>query len=164
MTVAVLVVLTLVAQRMLGAPGMPSWLTGLLLPMAWVVAPRIRTPLSGFPMAALALGLGWDVLLEPVIGTGGIAWSAAALAVGVAAAVVADRSPAAWFGLGALGGVVMLGMRSLAQLPLGLATPLGAVVLIRSALLTGAWVGLVGWILALDLPARWSRHRARRLH
>ncbi len=164
MTIATLVVLTLVAQRVLGAPGMPPWLTGLLLPMVWVVAPRIRTPLSGFPVAALALGLGWDLLLEQVIGPGGIAWSAAALAVGAAAAVVADRSPVAWFGLGALGALVMLGMRSFALLLLGLTPPLNALILVRSALLTGAWVGLVGWILTLDLPARWRRHRARRLH
>ena len=163
MIVALLVAATLVVQRVLGAPGAPPWTAGMLLPMVWLVAPRIRNPLPGVPLAAIALGIGWDLLLEPVIGVGGIAWSAAALAIAGVAALVADRSPFAWFGFGALGAVVMVAVRDLALLPLGLASRLDLVDVFRSALLTGAWVGLVGWVLALDLPARWRRYRVRRL-
>lgn len=156
-------VAALAAQRLLGLPPLPAWSAGLLVPMVLVVAPAARDSRGGGPWAALLLGLGWDVVVSPVIGPGGIAWSVAALAVGAAARVVADRSPGAWFGFGALGAVAVVAAEWLALWPLGLAPALGTGRILTVALLTGGWCGAVGWIGSLDLPARWRRWRSRRL-
>ncbi len=48
-------------------------------------------------------------------------------------------------------------------IPLGLDTELTGRYLLLSIVLTSLWCGLVGWIIALDLPTRWITHRARRL-
>lgn len=164
MVIALLVVLTMAVQVALTAPGSPVWAAEVLLPMVWIVGPAMRLHSPRWSYLALALGLGWDLVLgEVVIGPGGIAWSAAALATFSAAGIVADRSPRAWFGLGAAGALVFLSVRYLALLPLGLATPIPWSTLVRSPLLTGAWCGLVGVVLALDLPARYRQRRARKL-
>ncbi len=163
MTRVLLMVAALAGQRLLQLPGTPGWFTALMLPMVLVVAPRLRRPVAGFPWEAIALGLAWDITLEPVIGPGGIAWSVAALAVAGLARVVADRSPAAWFLAGAAGAVVVVVVRFVAELPLGLASTPGPFVVLAAAFATGAWCGAVGAIGALGLPERWRRWRARRL-
>jgi hypothetical protein len=154
--------LALVAQRLLGLPPLPPWSSALLIPMVLVVAPAARGH-GVAPIAGLALGLGWDVVMGPVIGPGGIAWSAGALAVGGVAAVVANRSAAAWAAFGALGAAVVLTVQWLALRPLGLAPALGPGRLVVTAVLTGAWCWLVAWIESLDLAGRWIRWRSRRL-
>jgi hypothetical protein len=164
MVVALLVVLTLAAQVALTTPGSPAWGTEILLPMVWIVGPAMRLHGPRWTYLALALGVGWDLVLrEVVIGPGGIAWSATALVAFATAGIVADRSPRAWFALGAGGSLVFLSVRYLTLLPLGLATPVPWPTLVRSPLLTGAWCALVGLLLALDLPARYRRWRARKL-
>jgi hypothetical protein len=158
-----LIAATLLAQCVLGLPGIPYWAAELIVPVVWVVAPCLLHHDQGWPYQALGIGLAWDILLEPIIGPGGIAWSAAALVCSGLAIVVADRSPRAWIAFGAIAAAAILVVRQLALLPLGQAEPLQWLSLLRSMLLTGAWCGLVNWVILLDLPRRWRQHRARRL-
>jgi hypothetical protein len=153
----------LAVQAALGWPTWPAFLAAVLLPMVFIVGPPLLIEERRWPHSAIALGLAWDLVLEPVVGPGAIAWSAAAVVVGVLIPLVADRSPRAWFAFGGIGALVMIVMRHLALLPLGLATELGWRYVALSVALTGAWCGLVGWVIALDLPSRWRAHRARKL-
>ena len=157
------VVLTLLVQRMLGMPGLPVWTSDVLVPVVWLVALALRRSERAWPTEALLIGLGWDLLFEPVIGPGAIAWSAAGLALQGLAAVVADRSPKAWAGFGAVGAALILAVHRLALLPLGLSAAIDPLELVRTALLSGAWCGAVGMVLALDPPKLWRTYRARRL-
>lgn len=158
-----LVVSTLVVQRVLGMPGFPPWCGEVVLPMVFLVAPALRSSEGHRIWWALGLGLAWDVTLEPVVGPGGISWTAAAVALHGMASFLADRTPRAWLVCGGVATVVLLIMRELALSPLGLGTPLVWVTLLRSAALTGLWCGAVGGVMALDLPSRWRRYHARRL-
>ena len=105
--------------------------------MVWIVGPAMRQGNARWTYLGLGVGLGWDLVVqEVVIGPGGIAWSAAALMAFTAAGIVADRSPRAWFALGALGSLVVMSVRYVALLPLGLATPIPWLTLVRSPLTT----------------------------
>jgi hypothetical protein len=157
------VVLTLLVQRMLGMPGLPVWAGDLLVPVVWLVALALRRSERAWPTEALLIGLAWDLLFEPVVGPGAIAWSAAALALDSLAAVAADRSPRAWAGFGAVGAVLILVVHRLALLPLGFGGSINPAELVRTAVLSGAWCGAVGMVLALDPPKLWRAYRARRL-
>ncbi len=157
------VVLTLLVQRMLGMPGMPPWTTEVLLPVVWIVAAALLQKERGWPYEALLLGLAWDVLFEPVIGPGGIAWSAACLALYALAGVVADRSPKAWAGFGLVGAAAVILVQMAATVPLGLPLSLSLGHWLRSVVFTGLWCGLVGAVLVLDLPGQWRSYRARTL-
>jgi len=75
----------------------------------------------------------------------------------------ADRSPRAWFVFGALGAGLMIVVRHLCLIPLGLATDLTLRYILTSVVLTSCWCGLVGCVIALDLPTRWIARRARKL-
>jgi hypothetical protein len=162
--IVVLVAITLLIQRMFGVPGAPAWLACLQLTTVWVVAPAMRRHDPRWVFAAIPLGLAWDVALDqPVIGPGGVAWSAAALVVVSLAGVIADRTPKAWFASGAIAAVTAATVVELARWPLGLASPPTAQFLITSAVLSAAWCGLVGWILTVDFSARWRRYQSRRL-
>lgn len=161
--IVLLSILTLVVQRILGMPGLPSWPPEILLPAVWIVAPPLLHHERGWPYHALFLGLGWDLLLEPVVGPGGIAWTAAALSMYALAGLVADRSAKAWVGFGAVCAAVVIVVRHLALFPLGLAAPLSLQHAVRSILLTALWCGFVGVVVSLDLPARWRRYKTRRL-
>ena len=164
MKLALAVAATLAVQRLLGVPGLPSWLSLPFLPMVWLVAlPMLHRRFSPL-LLGLLTGLGWDLVLEPVVGLGGIAWSGAALVVVWVAGRVADRSPRAWGALGALGALTVTGLRLLAALPLGIATVPSPRVLAIAILGTGAWCALAGWLVHADLPARVRRLRTRRLH
>jgi len=160
---AILLAITLVAQVALGLPESPAWLAAILLPMVFVVGPPLLMAERRWPHFALLLGLAWDLVLEPVVGPGAIAWSASAVAVGFVVPLVADRSPRAWVAFGALGTGLMIVVRHLALMPLGLAAELTGSYVLLSVVLTSLWCGLVGWIIALDLPTRWITHRARKL-
>jgi len=163
MKTAALVLLALFAQRLLGIPGLPSWSSEVLLPMALVVAMSLKRRERRWPYEALLLGLGWDAVLEPVVGPGGIAWSAAALCLSAASRLVADRSPRAWVGFGAVGTVVVLVVQRLALLPLGLGTSWNLPSMIRTVLFTALWCGVVGAISTLHLQKHWHAYRARKL-
>jgi hypothetical protein len=163
MKTVVLVVLSLVVQAALGWPDAPVWLSAVLVPMVFVVGPPLLLEERRWPHFALALGLAWDLALEPVVGPGAIAWSAAAVTVGFVVPLVADRSPRAWFAFGALGASMMIVVRHLALWPLGLSSGWSWRYLLISVVLTSLWCGLVGSVLALDLPARWRSHRLRKL-
>ncbi len=163
MTFVALAVVTLVLQRLLGIPGVPPWCGEAVVPMVLLVGSTLSHSEQRTVWGALLLGLAWDVTLEPVVGPGGISWTASALALQGLAAVLADRSPRAWVAGGVVGVVVLVVARELALLPLGLGSWSGWLAVARGALLTGLWCGAVGCVLALDLPARWKRHRARRL-
>lgn len=156
-------VLTLLMQRLLGMPGLPSWTAEVILPVVWIVAAAMVRKEPGWPYEALILGLAWDLLLEPVVGPGGIAWSAACLALYALAGVVADRSPRAWAGFGLVGTAILTLVHQAALIPLGMPMSLTFGHWLRSVLFTAAWCGLVGSILALDLPSRWRAYRSRRL-
>lgn len=161
--IAVLVAVTLVFQRVLGMPGMPAWFGHLILPMIWIVAASLVRKERHWPYEALLLGLAWDLLFGPVIGPGGIAWTAACLSLYGLASVVADRSPRAWAAFGAVGAVVVILVQRLAVMPLGLASFLTLSQLAWSALLTGLWCGFVGTVLALDLGKYWRAYQIRKL-
>jgi len=163
MKATLLIALTLVAQVALGWPGSPTWLAAIILPMVFVVGAPLLLTERRWPHFALALGLAWDLVLEPVVGPGAIAWSASAVALSFVVPLVADRSPRAWLAFGALGTGLMIVVRHLALIPLGLSTELTWHYFLLSVVLTSLWCGLVGWIIALDLPARWISHRARKL-
>lgn len=158
-----LIALSLLGQRLLGVPGLPPWAGELLLPMAFLVHPALGDKPWRAVMPGLWIGLAWDVVLEPVVGPGGIAWCAAALATRLAGGVLADRSTRAWAALGGLGALLAVLARAAAELPLGELSSFGVDHVLRSVALTAGWCGLVGWCLGLDLPARWRHHRSRRL-
>lgn len=157
------VVLTLLVQRTLGMPGVPPWTAEILLPVVWIVAAALLRKERGWPYEALLLGLAWDVVFEPVIGPGGIAWSAAGLALYALAGVVADRSPKAWAGFGLVGAATIILVHKAALIPLGLPLSFSLGHWLRSVVFTAGWCGLVGAVLALDFPARWRNYRARKL-
>jgi len=163
MIVALLAVATLALQVAMGLPSAPTFLAAVLLPMVFIIGPPLLVADSRWPHFALALGLAWDLMLEPVVGPGAIAWSAAAVAIGAVVPLVADRSPRAWLAFGALGATIVILIRALALVPLGLTTGLTSRSVLTSVVLTAAWCGLVGWIIALDLPSRWHSYRARKL-
>lgn len=157
------VLLTIFAQRFLGMPGLPNWSADIVLPMVWVVAAAMLRRERRWPHEALVMGLVWDAVLEPVIGPGGIAWSATALTANGLASVVADRSAKAWAGLGGLGAAVLVVIHEMALLPLGFDFSLTLSRCLRAALLTSGWCGLVGLAIGLDIPRRLRTLRARRL-
>jgi hypothetical protein len=161
--IAVFVAVTLVLQRVLGMPGMPAWFGHLILPMIWIVAASLVRKERHWPYEALLLGLAWDLLFGPVVGPGGIAWTAACLSLYGLASVVADRSPRAWAAFGAVGAVVVILVQRLAVMPLGLVSFLTFGQLAWSALLTGLWCGFVGTVLALDLGKHWRAYQVRKL-
>lgn len=163
MKTVLLVSLTLIAQRALGWPGLPPWTGFLLLPMVWIVGPPLERHEHRWIYLAIPLGLAWDLLLEEVVGPGGISWSGAALALSLLAGIIADRTPKAWLALGAAGAAVVLVVRFVAMLPLGVPTDLTLRRLALSVVATGAWCGLVGWLRSLDLRSRWRAFRARKL-
>ena len=158
-----LALLTLIAQRLLGAPGLPMWLSEINLPTVLIVAASLRGREWRWPYGALLLGLGWDLLLEPVVGPGGVAWSAAALCLLALAFFVADRSAKAWAVFGAVGALVVTLVHEVALLPLGLGTSMTVPHLVRTTILSGLWCGLVNVVLVLDIPTRWRAHRVRKL-
>ena len=163
MKTAILIVLTLVAQRMLVLPGMPSWGAVVLLPAAWVVGFSLDRKYEHPFLFGVALGLAMDLLLQPLVGPGGIAWSLASLVARWAAARVAARSPLTWAGMGALvAALVPLG-RSLAEAPFGVAAAPIPQNFLAGVALTSLWCGLVGWALSLNVPERWRRMRTRKL-
>ena len=161
--IAALAVVTLVVQRVLGLPGMPAWFGHLILPMIWIVAAALGRKERHWPYGALLLGLAWDLLFGPVIGPGGIAWTAACLSLYGLASVVADRSPLAWAAFGAVGAVVVIFVQRLALAPLGLANYFSISQLMWSAIFTGLWCGFVGMVLALDLGKHWRAYQVRKL-
>jgi len=163
MIVVLLAVATLAIQLALGLPAAPTLLAAVLLPMVFIIGPPLLVAERRWPHFAVVLGLAWDLMFEPVIGPGAIAWSAAAVVIGAVVPLVADRSPRAWLAFGALGAVIVIMVRALALWPLGLATGLTSRSVMISVILTAVWCGLVGWIIALDLPSRWLSYRARKL-
>ena len=160
---ALLIAMTLLAQRALGVPGGPEYSGLLLLPMVWIVGPALLGNNRRWVWIGLVMGLGWDGLMEPIIGPSGIAWSAAALVVFRLANFVADRSSKAWFVFGGIGAVVVNLVHRLVLLLLGVGEPWRWIDLAAGMAVTAVWCGLVGWILSLDLPARWRAYRVRRL-
>jgi cell shape-determining protein MreD len=154
---------TLIVQRALGMPNMPAWLGHLILPMVWIVAASLRRKERHWPYEALLLGLAWDLLFGPVVGPGGIAWTAACLSLYGLASVVADRSSRAWAAFGAVGAIVVILVQRLAVMPLGLSPSLTFNQLLWSAILTSLWCGFVGLVLALDFGKHWRAYRVRKL-
>lgn len=163
MILIALIALSLLGQRLFGAPGMPPWAGELLLPMAFVVGLALRHKPWRSAIPGLWLGLAWDVALEQVVGPGGIAWCAAGLATRAVGGMLADRSTRAWAVLGGLGALLVVLTRAAVELPLGGLTSFGVDHVLRSVALTAGWCGLVGWVRGLDLPGRWRLHRSRRL-
>jgi len=161
--IAVLAAVTLALQRVLVMPGMPAWFGHFILPVIWIVAASLIRKERHWPYEALLLGLAWDLLFGPVVGPGGIAWTAACLILYWLASVVADRSPKAWAAFGAVGAVVVILVQRLAVMPLGLAGFFTFSQLAWSAILTGLWCGIVGSILALDLGKHWRAYQVRKL-
>lgn len=161
--ILVLAFASLIVQRIFGVPGMPRFLSLILLPMVWIVALSLLRKERHWPWEALILGLAWDLLLGPVVGPGGIAWTASCLGLFALAGVVADRSPKAWAAFGAVGAVIVILVQRLAAAPLGLSTSLTLEDTIWSSLLTGLWCGVAGTILSLDLGKRWRAYRVRKL-
>jgi hypothetical protein len=161
--IAIFAAVTLIVQRVLGMPGMPAWFGHFILPMVWIVAAALLRKERHWPYEALLLGLAWDLLFGPVVGPGGIAWTAACLSLYGLASVVADRSGRAWAAFGAVGTLVVILVQRLAVIPFGLATSLTVQHLMWSVLLTGLWCGFVGTVLAFDLGKHWRAYRVRKL-
>ncbi len=163
MKMVALAVATLVLQRALGWPGMPQAASLVMLPMVLIVAGALLHHGYRWTQLAILLGLGWDLLLEPVVGPGGIAWSVAALGLCGLAGVVADRSAKAWIAFGAVGTLLVIVVRMLMLLPLGLHAATVWSAWLVNVLTTAMWCGLVGWLRAQDLAARWTAYRTRKL-
>ncbi len=158
-----LVTVTLAAQRLLGHPQAWPVAAALLFPMPWIVGPPLQELDHRWYWLSFGIGFGWDLLFEPVIGPGVIAWSAAALMTWFGCSVVAERRGRAWFAFGVGGTLVFWLIRSVCYLPLDLpGTPTWSWVGI-SVILTGVWCALVHGVIALKLPERWQQHRTRRL-
>jgi hypothetical protein len=158
-----LVTVTLAVQRLLGHPKASILATALLLPMPWLIGPPLLDFDRRWYWLSFPIGIGWDLLFEPVIGIGAIAWSVPALMAWMVTSIAAERRAGAWFAAGAGGTVVFWLIRSICSMPLDLpGTPtwswIGA-----SALMTGVWCTVVYGVMALDLPARWRQHQIRRL-
>ncbi|HHQ48781.1 MAG TPA: hypothetical protein ENK19_07850 [Acidobacteria bacterium] len=163
MIIALAVFLTFAAQWVLGLPATPSWLQWTLLPMVWIVGPPMRHRFDRVFLTGLGLGLAWDVLFDPVVGPGAIAWSATALVAAWTVRKAGDHTARSWALIGAGGALVVAGVRYLALLPLGLAAVPRPVDLGVMAFSTGLWCGLVAVLLGLDLPARIRSFRRSRL-
>lgn len=163
MKTVALVLLTLALQRALGWPGMPAVAHLVTLPVVWIVAGALTHHGRRWTQLAILLGLGWDMILEPVIGPGGIAWSAAAISLSALANVVADRSEKAWFAFGAAGTLLVILIQWVVSLPIGIQQPIVWPTLLLNVLFTSVWCGLVGWLRAQDLAAKWRTYRARKL-
>jgi hypothetical protein len=158
------VVATLALQRAFGAAGAPALGAVLLLPMPWIVGPTLRGRDRRWFVASFILGILWDAVVEePVIGPGGIAWSASSAFAWWLAGTIADRSPRMWFASGVLASAVMVIVRAACLTPLGLPHGLALWSVVVTSLATGALCGISGWLLDADLPERWARHRSRRL-
>lgn len=158
-----LVVATLAVQRLLGLPG-SGWLAAaVLVPMPWVVGPPLMDLGRRWYALAFVIGLSWDLLFEPVVGPGVIAWSAAALAAWLGASLMVNRTIGGWFTFGLLGAAVFWSVRALALWPLGQPTAPVWRWIIASVIGTAVWCALVRGVIALDLPSRWRQYRARRL-
>ena len=76
---------------------------------------------------------------------------------------LADRSTKAWVGFGFVGAITLNLVYYVSFLPLGLAHSLTFESLLRTSCLTGLWCGLVGVVLALNLPEQWRAYRVRKL-
>jgi len=163
MKIVLAVLLTFSAQWALGLPPAPPWLQWPILPMVWIIAPPMRHQFEHVFVTGLGLGLAWDLLFEPVVGPGAIAWSAGALAAAWTVRKLGDHSARSWALLGAGGALLVAGVRYAALLPLGLAIPPRMLDLAASAVATGLWCALVAWLLAMDIPARIRRYRRSRL-
>jgi hypothetical protein len=161
--IAIMFALTLAGQRALGHPGLPAWCADLQLLTVWIVAPALRIDDRRWLYWAVVMGVLWDLLGQPVIGPGGIAWSAAAMALSVLGGFIADRSARAWALFGAVAAVVVVLAHTLALIPLGFAPSLTAADVGRSAVLSGLWCGAVGLAMAVDLPKYWRAYRLRKL-
>lgn len=161
--IVALVVLTLAAQRLLGHPKVFASAAALLLPMPWLVGPPLLDFDRRWYWLSFPIGLGWDLLFEPIIGIGAIAWSAAALASWAGASIAAERRLRAWFAAGVAGALIFWLVRSFCLWPLGLSGAPAWSWIAGSALVTGIWCTSVRGIMILDPSTRWKQHRARRL-
>jgi hypothetical protein len=151
------------AQAVLGLPGMWPSAMGLILPMPWVVGPPLLTTDRRWYALSFLLGGLWDVLFEPVVGPGAIAWSCAALVAWTYAGIATDRSPRSWLALGAAAALTVTAVRAASLFPLGIRGFPAWRDVAAAIALTAAWCGLVGWLIALDVPRRWRVYRARTL-
>ncbi len=163
MTTVLLLLATFAAQRILVLPGLPPWPAAVLLPAVWITGPALRGRKLDPFLAGIGLGLAWDLMFEPVIGPGGIAWSLAAVAVWRLASLVADRSPLTWAGMGGVAAIVVILGRSAALVPLGMSSPPAPRFVLAGVLLTALWCGAVGLVLAADLEGLRRRIRTRKL-
>ncbi len=163
MKILLLVILTFLGQRVLGHPGSPAGLTDLWLPLVWLVWPPLKTDHPWPFWGLVALGLAWDLAMEPTIGPGGIAWSAGGIAVAAMARRVADRSPVAWGAAGALAAAVVLVIRHLALVPLGIARPWLWLPAVRTIAFAAIYCASVVAITSLDVKGLWRRVQRRRL-
>lgn len=158
-----LLTVTLAAQRLLGQPQSLPLAAAVLLPMPWIVGPPLQDLDGRWYWLSFAVGFGWDLLFEPVIGVGAIAWSAPALMVWIGSSVVAERRTRAWFVFGASGTVVFWLVRWICNIPLSVPGTPTWTWMGGSALLTGAWCAAIHGVFVLDLPARWRQRQRRRL-
>lgn len=163
MILAAAVILSFVAQWILGMPSLPTWAQGIMIPMVWIVAPPMRHHSEHVFVIGLGLGLAWDLLFEPVVGPGAIAWSAAALIVAWTVRRIGEHSALSWGLLGAGGALLVVAFRVVVQAPLGMASPPSPLLVATGALGTGLWCSWVAWILGMDLPGRIRRYRRSRL-
>lgn len=163
MKLAVAAVLSFVVQWILGMPVFPAWAQGVLLPMVWVVGPPMRHRTQHVFLTGLGLGLTWDLLFEPIVGPGAIAWSAAALIVAWTVRRVGKHSVLSWGLLGAGGTVLVAGFRFLALIPLGRAVPPPLVQIAAGTAGTGLLCAVAVLILGMDLSGRVRRYRRGRL-
>ncbi len=159
----VLFILTLAGQRLLGSISAHPLAAALLLPMPWIIAPPLLRLDLNWYWLAFPLGLGWDIVFEPVIGPGAVAWSVPALLTWIGASIVAERKAPMWFVAGAAGTILFWSVRALCMIPLDLPAMPTWHWLGISAALTGLWCVLVQTVLTQDIPGRWRSYRSRRL-
>ena len=68
MKFGILVIGSLIVQYCLGWPWVPAWIGDIYIPMVFLVGACMLFHGRKWPYLALAIGLGWDLLMESVTG------------------------------------------------------------------------------------------------
>jgi len=160
---AVLLFMSFVFQTLVGLLGGGSGLLPPLLLLPWILVPPLLKANRRYFYLSFAIGLGWDLCFEVIIGPGMIAWSLSAALIWWLLSKLGSRALWVWSGLGAASSALFWFTRALSLYLVGLPSGMTLPGMLFSALSTGGVTFLVGFVFKMDIPERWRRHRMRKL-